>query len=127
MRTSHNDWGEDKLWHTYTMLTDLEAVSRSLKTELGLRPVYHQKTDRVTGHLFITILVYHIVHNTRYQLKLTGINSSWGDIRKQLEGQNRVTITMQQRSGDVLHIRKSTKPELRQQKIYNALGLSLTA
>lgn len=124
LRTSHNDWDENKLWHTYTMLTDLEAVFRSLKTELGLRPVYHQKADRVTSHLFITILAYHIVHTIRYQLKLADINSSWGDLRKQLEGQNRVTVTMRQRNGDVLHVRKSTKPELRQQKIYNALGLS---
>ena len=76
LRTSHKDWDESKLWHTYTMLTDLESVFRSLKTELGLRPVYHQKTDRVTSHLFITILAYHIVHTIRYQLKLSDINSS---------------------------------------------------
>lgn len=124
LRTSHNDWDENKLWQTYTMLTDLEAVFRSLKTELGLRPVYHQKTDRVTSHLFITIVAYHIVHTIRYQLKSADINSSWGDLRKQLEGQSRVTITMKQKNGDVIHVRKSTKPELRQQKIYNALGLS---
>jgi len=42
------------LWTTYTMLTEIEATFRSLKTDLGLRPVYHQKEDRVTGHLFIT-------------------------------------------------------------------------
>ncbi len=124
LRTSHADWNEDKLWHTYTMLTELEAVFRSLKTELGLRPVYHQKTDRVTGHLFITVLAYHLVHSIRYQLKESDMNSCWGNIRKQLEGQNRVTITMKQKDGNIVHVRKSTKPELRQQKIYTALGLS---
>ncbi len=40
------------------MLTDLEAVFRSLKLELGLRPVYYQKEDRAEGHLFITVVVY---------------------------------------------------------------------
>lgn len=124
LRTSHNDWGENKLWHTYTMLTELEGVFRSLKTELGLRPVYHQKTDRVTGHLFITVLAYHVVHTIRYRLKSTDINSSWGDLRKQLEGQARVTVTMKLKDGNIVHVRKSTRPELRQQKIYNALGLS---
>ena len=44
------------MWRTYTMLTDLEAVFRSLKSELGLRPIHHQITDRVAGHLFITVL-----------------------------------------------------------------------
>jgi transposase len=124
LRTSHNDWDENKLWHTYTMLTELEAVFRSLKTELGLRPVYHQKTERVTGHLFITVLAYHLVHTIRYRLKSTDINSSWGDLRKQLEGQARVTVTMKQKDGNIVHVRKSTRPELRQQKIYTALGLS---
>jgi hypothetical protein len=63
LRTSHADWDESLLWNTYTMLTDLEAVFRSLKSELGLRPIHHQITDRVAGHLFITVLAYHLVHS----------------------------------------------------------------
>ncbi len=70
LRTSQTDWDEATLWKTYVMLTDLEAVFRSLKSELGLRPIYHQKTDRVSGHLFITLLAYHLVHAIRYRLKL---------------------------------------------------------
>ncbi len=54
LRTNQTDWDETTLWKTYTMLTDLEAVFRSLKSELGLRPIYHQIADRVSGHLFIT-------------------------------------------------------------------------
>jgi hypothetical protein len=114
---------ESDLWHTYTMLTDLEAVFRSLKSELGLRPVFHQITDRVTGHLFITLIAYHLVHSIRYRLKQSGIHASWDDLRKFLTGQSRVTITMQCKNGDVVHVRKSTQPEPDQQKIYNVLGL----
>lgn len=44
LRTNQMDWDEARLWRTYTMLTDLEAVFRSLKSELGLRPVFHQTT-----------------------------------------------------------------------------------
>ena len=123
LRTSHMELDEDTLWHTYTMLTDLEAVFRSLKSELGMRPVFHQITKRVTGHLFISVLAYHLVHSIRYQLKKTGDTSSWSDLRKQLAGQNRVTISMQCKNNDVIHIRKSTRPEPRQQKIYSALGI----
>jgi transposase len=39
LRTNHIDMNESDLWHTYTMLTDLESVFLSLKSELGLRPV----------------------------------------------------------------------------------------
>ena len=43
---------------TYTMLTDLEAVFRSLKSELGLRPSFHKTQNRSDGHLFITVIAY---------------------------------------------------------------------
>ena len=124
LRTTHIELDETDLWRTYTMLTDLEAVFRSLKSELGMRPVFHQITKRVTGHLFISVLAYHLVHSIRYRLKKTGINSSWSELRKQLAGQSRVTISMQCRNDAVVHVRKSTRPEPRQQKIYSALGLS---
>jgi transposase len=62
------------------MLTEIEATFRSLKTDLGLRPVYHQKEERVTGHLFITLLAYHLVHALRYQLKQQGIQLGWDSI-----------------------------------------------
>ena len=52
LRTNIPDWSEEQLWTTYIMLTEIEATFRSLKSELGLRPVYHQKEERVTGHLF---------------------------------------------------------------------------
>jgi len=123
-RTSHIDLDEVKLWHTYTMLTDLEAVFRSLKSELGMRPVFHQITKRVTGHLFISVLAYHLVHSIRCRLKETDITSSWSELRKQLTGQNRTTISMQCKNDDVVHVRKSTRPEPRQQMIYSALGIS---
>ena len=54
LRSSETDWDEDALWRTYTTLTDVEAVFRALKSELGLRPIYHHKPQRADGHLFIT-------------------------------------------------------------------------
>lgn len=123
LRTSHSELDEDALWHTYTMLTDLEAVFRSLKSELGMRPVFHQITKRVTGHLFISVLAYHLIHSIRYRLKEADITSSWSVLRKQLTGQNRVTISMQCKNNEVVHVRKSTRPEPRQQIIYSALGV----
>jgi hypothetical protein len=76
LRTNQDQWDEATLWRTYTMLTDLEAVFRCLKSELGLRPIFHHKTDRVAGHLFISVLAYHLVHTIRIQLKACGIHLS---------------------------------------------------
>ena len=123
LRTSHADWDESLLWNTYTMLTDLEAVFRSLKSELGLRPIHHQITDRVAGHLFITVLAYHLVHSIRFRLKQQKFHSSWSSIRKLLSTQSRVTVSMQCKNGSTVHVRKSTRPEPRQQEIYSVLGI----
>ncbi len=124
LRTNQEQWDEATLWHTYTMLTDLEAVFRSLKSELGLRPVFHHKPDRVSGHLFISVLAYHLVHTIRFQLKAAGIDLSWEGIRRQLDGQDRVTVELERADGKTLHIRKATRPEPRQQLIYDALGIA---
>ena len=55
LRSSQTDWDEETLWRTYATLTDIEAVFRSLKSELGLRPIFHHKPIRAEGHLFITV------------------------------------------------------------------------
>ena len=123
LRTSQTGWDEVTLWNTYTMLTDLEAVFRSLKSELGLRPVYHQIAHRVSGHLFITVLAYHLVHVIRVKLRQAGIISSWSSIRQILSPQCRVTVSMQCKNGSTVHVRKSSRPEPNQQQIFSALGV----
>jgi transposase len=69
------------------MLTDLEAVFRSLKSELGLRPIFHQKTDRVSARFFLTVLAYHLAHTVRIKLQAQGISLSWERWRALLASQ----------------------------------------
>ena len=102
----------------------LEAVFRSLKTDLGLRPVYHQIDRRVEGHLFVSVLAYYLIHTIRLQLKAHGIDGSWEAIRNILSGQVRITNTLQRRDGKTVHVRKTSRPEPAQQNIYTALKLS---
>ena len=107
------------------MLTDLEAVFRSLKSELGLRPNYHQKATRIEGHLFITLLAYHLVQTIRTQLKSQGIHDSWETIRRKMDNQQRITVSLKQADGKTVHIRKATRAEPHQKAIYVALGISM--
>ena len=123
LRTNELSWDEKTLWQTYTMLTDLESVFRSLKSELGLRPIYHRTKDRTEGHLFITVLAYQAVQILRRKLKAGGIHQSWTSLRKIFAGQLRVTATFKQRDGRTLHVRKSTVAEPKLKKLYDALGL----
>jgi transposase len=123
LRTNELSWDAERLWRTYMMLTDLEAVFRSLKSELGLRPVYHSKQARTDGHLFISVLAYQFVQLLRAQLKSQGIHESWNSLRETLTIQRRTTTSFRQRDGRSLHVRKTSVPEPDLQKIYAALGL----
>ena len=124
LRSNEMGWDAEKLWRTYTMLTDLESVFRSLKSELGLRPVYHSKENRVDGHLFITVLAYQCVQVLRVPLKQAGIHASWAELRQTLSVQRRVTVSFQQRDGRTLNVRKSTLAEPDLMRIYRVIGIT---
>ena len=124
LRSNETTWDEAKLWHTYSMLTDLESVFRSLKSELGLRPIFHHKEERSEGHLFITVLAYQLVQAIRRKLKNKGIKLGWTSLRNILSVQQRVTASFSQRDGQTLNIRKATKAEKELSDIYEALGIT---
>ena len=132
LRSNETTWDAETLWHTYTMLTDLEAVFRGLKSELGLRPVYHHKEERTEGHLFITVLAYQMVQAIRRKLEAAGETmslgsspraGSWTRLREILSVQRRITATFQQRDGHTMHVRKATVAEPALRRIYDALGI----
>ena len=123
LRTNRKDLNAQTFWDIYTTLTNLESAFRSLKSELGMRPVYHQKTERVDGHIFISILAYHLLHTIRYQLKQKGFHESWQTLRQLLQTQCRITSTLKLENGKMLVIRKSNSPDTNQAAIYKALGI----
>jgi len=124
LRVHGLDWSTEKLWKTYTMLTEVEEGFRCLKGELGLRPVFHQIGPRVDAHLFITLLSYHVMQTILYQLKLSGISLRWTTLQRRMSTQTRITTTMQLQKGQTVHTRISTRPESFHREIYKALNLS---
>ena len=90
LRTNILKWEADTLWRTYVMLMEVEATFRSLKTNFGFRPVYHRKESRVSAHLFISLLAYHIAHTIRFKLKKEGVYLSWKRLRNIMSSQQRV-------------------------------------
>ena len=71
---------EDEIWQIYNTLTEIEATFRVLKTDLHLRPIYHQKDKSSDAHIFLGILAYTLVNTIRYQLKQKDINYDWKNI-----------------------------------------------
>lgn len=123
LRSNETTWSAEQLWRTYVMLTDLEAVFRSLKSELGLRPIFHHKQARSDAHLFISVLAYQFVQIIRTRLADRGIHDSWISLRQILQVQRRATSRFSTRGGRTLSVRKASQPEAQLAELYAALAL----
>jgi transposase len=124
LRTNLITMGAKELWQLYNTLRGIEDAFRFMKSSLGLRPVHHQKEHRVDGHLWITIIAYHLIQNCLYQLKKQGIKWHWETILKAMMSRVRVTTQAKTEEGKIFYHRSSTKAEGDQIKIYKALGLT---
>ena len=123
LRTNLTYLNSQSIFDLYMMLNNIESTFRSLKSELSIRPIYHRTRTRTDGHIFITVLVYHIVQAIRSKLKANGIHSSWKSIREILSTHSRVTILMKDRSGKIIRIRKTSRAEHSHKEIYSALNI----
>ena len=126
LRTDREDLTEGEIWGIYTMLLEVEDAFRTMKSELALRPNYHRKEPRSDGHIFITLLAYHVVHSIRTHLKEKGIHYRWKTIRDRLRTHERTTQGMTTEDGRRLYIRQCSEPEWFHKTIYEALGLETT-
>lgn len=69
LRTNLTDYEPDALWRYYMQLVFVEEAFRTLKGDLAIRPVYHQKSDRIESHLFVAFLAYCLSITLRQQLR----------------------------------------------------------
>ena len=123
LRTNRSDLAEEEIWSIYSMIVNTQDSFRCLKSELGIRPVYHQKEGRVDSHIFISVLAYHLLHSIEENLKQRGDCRSWKTIREVLSSHTRVTVNLASENGLGYHIRVCTTPEKEHLEIYNNLEL----
>ena len=124
LRTNLANLTAPQLWNLYNNIRTVEDAFRFMKSSLGMRPVYHQKEKRVDGHLWITILAYHLIQSCLYRLNQQGVHYHWQTIRNRLASRIRVTMQAKTDEGKMLYHRSSTKAEGGQMEIYRTLGLS---
>ena len=124
LRTNRQGVNQQELWDFYNTIRDVEDAFRCMKSELGFRPIRHHIERRSDGHLFITVLAYHVLHAIRFKLRKKGIHDSWSKIRERLSMHTRNSTTQKREDGKVIHIRKSSRPEPHQKVIYDALNIA---
>jgi len=114
----------DELWTLYMTLLKAEAGFKMLKGTLGLRPNFHQKEFRVDGHIFITVLAYHLLCWIHNRLELSGDRRTWRTIRRLLRTHCLLTTRFPMKDGRIVSIRKASVPDEEQIGIYNMLGIN---
>ena len=122
LRSTRKNFSEDEIWKIYMTLTKVEDAFRLLKSDLGLRPFYHHTEKRCEGHIWITILAYHLLRWIEYTMKLNEYVATWRSVRRILQTHCYSTIIVPTADGLIRHIRKPGRPDERQRLIYDILG-----
>jgi len=112
-----------QLWDLYMTLLHAEAGFGMLKGTLGLRPNYHHTEDRVEGHIFISVLAYHLLCWVRQMLEVREDTREWTTIRRLLSTHSLVTTTLPLVDGRLIQIRKASEPDAEQAHVYKILGI----
>lgn len=119
IRTNYIDPTENQLWDIYNTIREVEGTFRCLKTDLKIRPVHHQKDERIEAHIYLTILAYQLVNTIRHMLKKAGINHDWQNIVRIMNTQTIQTLELPT-DKKTIHLRKPAKPIEQVQQIYDA-------
>lgn len=122
IRTDRLDLNAQDISRVHRSLVLIEDGFCSMKSELGLRPNFHQEDEPTAAHVHVTVMAYHMVCGILKKLQDKGINYSWQTIREILSTHVRIT-TMVNGTGDIINLRSNTTPSGDQCRIYNALGI----
>ena len=125
LRTNLTADGAADLWKKYIQLTEVEAAFRTLKSELAIRPLFHQLERRVKAHVLVAFLGYALLVTLKHLLKRGGAECSPANVLKRLAELYSVDIVLPTVEGREIWLRRITKLDDEQQKILYQLQLPL--
>jgi hypothetical protein len=125
LRTNVTDWSPDELWRTYIQLTDAEAAFRIQKSELGIRPVWHQRADRVQAHVLVCFLAYVLWKTLEQWQRRAGLGQSPRTILDELRRIQSTDVVLPTEDGRDLRLRCVVRPDAAQAALLHRLGLEL--
>ena len=124
VQTSLKGQTEKKIWSYYNVIRHVEAVFACLKSDLDIRPVYHQNDESVMAHFHLTILAYWIVNTVQYKLKTQEVNHTWNELRRIMSTQIVVSTQAKRMDGNEVQVRQCSEPEENLAELYKRLGLT---
>src|SRR5712671_3917439 len=125
LRTNLTVDGAADLWKKYMQLTEVEAAFRTLKSELAIRPLFHQLEKRVKAHVLVAFLGYALLVTLKHLLKRVGSEHSPAKVLKRLSELYSVDIVLPTMEGREIWLRRTSKLDEEQQKILYQLQTAL--
>lgn len=128
LRTNCEETDPALLWRWYMQLTQAEAAFRTAKSDLGLRPIYHRKQDRVGAHLLVCFLALALWRTLEQWMQGKGLGSCARQLIKQVASIKSVDVVLPVRRGAVqteLRLRVISTPEPATAQLLAHLGLRL--
>ena len=125
LRTNIADWSPDDLWRTYIQLTQAEAAFRIHKSDLSLRPIWHQTEDRVKAHILVCFLAYVLWKTLEQWQQRAGLGHSPRTILEELRRIQSTDVVLPTADGRELRLRCVVRPDAAQAALLDRLGLEL--
>lgn len=124
LRTNYRDQKDPKdLWKTYIQLTEVEETFRMLKTEMRIRPVFHQTTERVQAHIFVCFLGLVMYRTLSQWMQAAGIGNSPRRLIEELASIHSMDVVLPLQEGPELKLRCVSQPEKSQQILLDRLKI----
>lgn len=125
LRTNIADGEVEQLWRTYIQLTEAEAAFRIQKSDLRIRPIWHQKGERVSAHILVCFLAYVVWKTLGKLCQAAGLGDEPRKVLDELEGIKMVDVVLSTRSGVELRRRCLSQPTRAQAILLDRLKLRL--
>lgn len=125
LRSNTVEWTAQELWHVYMQLQEAEAAFRIQKSDLRIRPIWHQREDRVLAHILVCFLAYAMWKTLSEWQKRAGLGSSPRTVLEEVARIQTVDVVLPLENGRDMRLRCVMKPENETEVLLERLGLSL--
>jgi hypothetical protein len=125
LRSNIDDWSDQKLWKAYIQLTQAEAAFRIQKDQLNLRPIWHQREDRVQAHILVCFLAFVLWKSLEMWQSRAGLGNSPRTILAELARIQSHDVVLPTTTLGLIRLRCVAQPDAAQAALLDRLGIVL--
>jgi len=125
LRSNITDWSDQQLWKAYIQLTQAEAAFRIQKDQLNVRPIWHQREDRVQAHILVCFLAFVLWKSLEMWQQRAGLGNSPRTILEELTRIQSHDIVLPTVTHRQVRLRCVTQPDPAQAALLDRLGIVL--